>query len=705
MAFEVVFSDGTALPYLIGAALVAILVGSAGIYRFVLLLPAAALYTLVAVYGRPPLSPSGWEALFWQIGQDTYEAAQITYVNPVPYAAHPGLLVVLLPIVIIVVAFSILATLYEESPLISVAVLGLTIGILSTVSFETGIEPYFTVFLISAVALLLLAGDQSERLKPAAVLAGALVAGLVLILPNSAIAKEMFRPALIDWTRIGASGTSRLAVEADVGDYLTRGRDAELLRIQSSKPLFWRGGTLDYFDGVRWSSTVEPGEDDGEEVSDEVETSDVVQKVEVLEAETNLLFGGYQIQSVSVPEAELRSDGSWSSARPLAEDSTYRVLSRVPQPTTGQLESAGVSYSGVVEEKFLQLPAGRPQVVSETAEKIRADYAPETPYETARAIERYLVSDGGFSYNLNVDYGRGDRALEEFLGDGRQGFCTQFATSMALISRELGVPSRVVYGATTGKQEEPNEYVVSGYNMHTWVEIYFPGVGWYPFDPTPGFSVPDTMQANAPRPDLPDDLSYVSPEASALQKQAPTGPPPGREAPLPGEETTEPAGPEPQTLVPLYALLPVLLLVLIGAIPLTKGVLVARGRPEDLYRDLAGRLRDLPGAGARVADSPALTPTERLLLLAGAAGVEAAPFQNFARAYSESLYAQDPQPDTARTYRKALREYQKIPRWRRIVAAVSPVSLLLRARRRAAAYGKQLGKTLRGRLEGFRRGR
>ncbi|CAN5264107.1 hypothetical protein BH24ACT19_BH24ACT19_13830 [soil metagenome] len=703
-AFEVVFTGGTALPYLIGAALVALLVGSAGAYRFVLLLPVAALYTLVAVYGRPPLGPSGWEALFRQIGQDAQEAAQLTYVNPVPYAAHPGLLVVLLPIIVIVVAFATSATLYEESPLISVAVLGLTIGFLSTVSFETGIGPYFTVFRVSAIALLLLASDRAERPKPAAVLAGALVVGLVLVLPNSSIAKEIFRPALIDWTRIGAAGTSRLSVEADVGDYLTRGRDEELLRIQSSEPLFWRGGTLDYFDGVRWSSTVEPGEDDGEEVSPEVETSSVVQKVRVLEAETNLLFGGYQIQSVSVPDAEARSDGSWSSARPLAEDSSYRVISQIPQPTTTQLQSAGTSYPGVVEAKFLQLPAGRPEVLRETAEKIRADYAPETPYEAARAIERYLISDGGFTYNLNVDYGRGDRALEEFLGDGRQGFCTQFATSMALISRELGVPSRVVYGATTGKEDEPDEYVVSGYNMHTWVEVYFPGVGWYPFDPTPGFPVPSTMQANAPRPELPDDLSYVSPEAPALQNQQSSAPDSAPEDAPPDTETASPDGRDYARAL-TYALPPILLLLLLAAIPLTKKTLVARGRPEDLYRDLTGRLRDLPGAGAKIADSPALTPTERLLLLAGAAGVEAGPFQNFARAYSESLYAQDPRPDTARTYRKALREYGRLPRWRRTLAAVNPVSLLLRARGRLVAYRKRLAKTLRGGVKWLRRRR
>ncbi len=702
-AFDVVFTGGAAVPYLIGASLVALLVGSAGAYRFVLLMPVASLYTVFAVYGWPPLGPNGWEALFRQIGQDVDEAAQITYANPVPYTVHPGLLVVLLPIIILVVAFATTATLYEESPLISVAVLGLTIGLLGTVSFETGIGPYFAIFLVSAVALLLLASDRGERPKPAAVLAGALVVGLVLVLPNASIAKEVFRPALIDWTRIEAAGTSRLAVEADVGDYLTRGRDEELLRIQSSEPLFWRGGTLDHFDGVRWSSTVEPDEDDGEEVSPEVETSSVVQKVRVLKAETNLLFGGYQIQSVSVPDAKARSDGSWSSARPLAEDSSYRVISQIPQPTTAQLQSAGTSYPGVVEEKFLQLPADRPEVLRETAEKIRADYAPETPYETARAIERYLISDGGFTYNLNVDYGRGDRALEEFLGDGRQGFCTQFATSMALISRELGVPSRVVYGATTGKEDEPDEYVVSGYNMHTWVEVYFPGVGWYPFDPTPGFPVPSTMQANASRPHLPDDLSYVSPEAPALQNQQSSGPPPGRETPLPDEQSTNPTGTSFARIL-IYALPPILLLLLLVAIPLTKKALVARGRQEDLYRDLTGRLRDLPGARARIADSPALTPTERLLLLAGAAGVEAGPFQNFARAYSESLYAQDPRSDTARTYRKALREYDKLHRWRRTLAAVNPVSLLLRARRWLTVHGERLAKTLRGGVKRFRRG-
>ena len=702
-AFSALFVGG-ALPYLLGAALVALLVGSAGAYRFALLFPAIALYGLVALYGRPPLSLGGWRQLLERIGQDVYEAAGIMYVNPIPYDAHPGLLVFLVPILMIVVAFATSATLYEYSPVVSVAVLGMTIGVLSTISFETGIGPFFALFLVSGVALLLLTGDgvgRGEGLKPAAVLAGALVILLVLALPNAPVAREAIRPAAMDWTKIGTSDASRLAVEVDVGDYLTTGRDVELMRVQSSEPLLWRGGTLDYFDGSRWSSTVEPVGDYGEEISANVPTYQVQQRVEMLEAETNLIFGGYRISGVTVPRAQERSDGSWASVRPFTEGSYYRVISRVPQPTTAQLQAAGAFYPTSVQENFLQLPADRPEVLRETTQNILARYEPQTPYAAARAIERYLIYDGGFTYDLSVDYDRTDSAIEEFLGGDKRGFCSQFATSMALLAREMGLPSRVVYGATSGDEVKPDEYVVTGYDMHTWVEIYFPGVGWYPFDPTPGFSIPATMEANAPRPPLPIPEYNASPQNPAPRQEEASEPVPKTQQPPTADE---PAGSAEKTSAPspyAYALPPVLLLaLLITGVPLLKRLLAARGRPDDLYRDLVGRLRDVlpPGTtGAIVADSPALTPTERLLLLTGAVGVEAGPFREFARTYSESLYAPDPRPDAVCAYRKALREYEKLPPWKRTLGAINPGSLLSRARQALAAYQARLGKALRGR--------
>jgi transglutaminase-like putative cysteine protease len=686
-AFSTLFTNG-ALPYLLGAALIGILVGSAGAYRFILLFPAAMLYTLCVVYGRLPLSLKGWQRLFEEIGQDFYEAAQIMYASAIPYSVHSGLLILLIPIAVLVVSFATSSTLYEESPVVSVSILGLTIGILSTVSVETGTGPFFGLFLVCGTALLLFTGDgvrRGERLRPSAVLGGALVLFFVLALPQTPFAEAAIQPALVDWTRIGTSDASRLAVKADVGDYLTTGRSAQLMRIRSPEPLLWRGGTLDHFDGVHWSSTVKPDEHDGEEISADVPTRDVTQKVDVLEAETSLLFGGYKISAVSIPSAGGRSDGSWISARPLAEGSFYQVHSRIPQPTATQLEVAGTAYPEPVREKFLQLPEDRPEVLGQTAQKIQADYAPETPYQAARAIERYLLHDGGFTYNLDVDYDRADTAIEEFLGEGREGFCTQFATSMALLARELGFPSRVVYGATTGRKVGPDEYLVTGNNVHTWVEVYFPGVGWYPFDPTPGFSIPSAMEANAPRPEVPILQNNSPPEnPTALRASQPPQPVPNSRN-TPTNKGSQGSIEEDSSWAS-YGLPPILLLLAlcVAVVPLTKRLLVARGRPEDLYQDLMGRLRDvllLNGAVAAIADSPALTPTERLLLLAGAVGAEAEPFRGFARTYSESLYAPNPRASVARAYHVALREYKELPRWKRVLGSLNPGSLFLRMRR------------------------
>lgn len=701
-------SGYSAFWVMIGAAACALLAGSAGRMRFVLVLPAAALYSLLAAYGPPPLTPGGWEALLRELRTDLYVAANTMYTEPVPYDLSSGVLFAIVPMAMVVVSFAASATLYERSPVVSVAALGLTIGVLSTVSFEDGVGPFFAAFLASAVGLLLSSSGGGRGLLPAGVAAGTAVAVTVLLLPRAPLAEYTISPGAIDWTRIGAGDTSRLGVQADVGDYLTTGREAELLRIRSEEPLYWRGGTLDHFDGVRWSSTVRPGEDDGYEVAPGVQTRLVVQSVQVLNARTELVFGGYRIVKTSLPDGyvEQLSDGSWVAAGPFEEGDYYRVLSAVPQPTAAQLATAGTDYPGYIREKFLQLPEDTPGVVGETARMIQRRYDPTNPYQAARAVERYLLYDGGFVYNLDVSYRRADRAIEEFLGDGREGFCTQFATSMALILREMGIPTRVVYGATTGERVGENEYVVTGSNMHTWVEVFFPGVGWYPFDPTPGFGLPQAMEANAPRASVSGPAGSPIPENPALRP----GDLPERvrtpEAPLPerpaGDKRADAAGKEREGL-PLWPLLVPAALFLAALPPLAKRALVAREHPADLYRDLAGRLRDaLPPGRSSLADSPALTVGERLEMLCGALGLDGRPFGEFARAYSEHLYARDASPRRLRAaYRRALREYKRLPGWRRALAALNPASLLLRARRRVGEGRAALVKRLR-RLRGAR---
>jgi transglutaminase-like putative cysteine protease len=705
---SIIAGERAFLPLLLAAA-VGAAVGSAGRWRFVLLVPAGALYTILAVYGMPPVfSPGEWRTFGYRIGNDVIDAALVMYAQPVPYDLAPGIFVMLLPVVVIVAAFATSTALYEGSPVLSVAVLGLTIGVLSTVAFEDGAGPFFAIFLACAVGLLLSAGSVGEEGPGrAAILAGTVVVALALLVPRMPLNDATISPGMIDWTRIGTGGTSRLDVQADVGDYLEAGRDAELFRVESSEPLLWRGGTLDSFDGVRWTDTTEPAEEDGPELYPNVSTRVVDQEVEVLNAKTDVLFGGYMVIDSSLLGAVENSDASWTVNEPFEEGSTYGVTSLVPQPTEEQLQSAGTAYPAAVQRKFLQLPASTPGVVGETARRIEGEYDTSTPYEAARAVERYLIYDGGFVYNLDVSYRRADRAIEEFLGDGKEGFCTQFSTSMALILRDMGIPSRVVYGATTGDEVDEGEYVVTGSNMHTWVEAYFPGVGWYPFNPTPGFSMPSAMEANAPRPALPYPTSPLGPEEARVRQRSPA-----EQAQAPRQQEQQAAGQDGQDRSgaggerspawPLFVGLPA---VLVAAVPLSKRALAARGRPEDLYGDLAGRLRDVlrPNTAA-VADSPALTPTERLLLLAGAAGVDEEPVRRFAGAYSDHLYSADGDGGGLDpSYRRALGAYAALPAWKRALAAFNPGSLLARAGRGVASGRARAGKALRGKLRALLR--
>lgn len=75
--------------------------------------------------------------------------------------------------------------------------------------------------------------------------------------------------------------------------------------------------------------------------------------------------------------------------------------------------------------------------------------------------------------------------VSEFLAQ-RRGYCEQFAGTYAAFARAVGLPSRVVVGYTPGELRDDGRYYVQGKHAHAWPEIYFDGVGWVPFEPTPG---------------------------------------------------------------------------------------------------------------------------------------------------------------------------------------------------------------------------
>jgi transglutaminase-like putative cysteine protease len=109
------------------------------------------------------------------------------------------------------------------------------------------------------------------------------------------------------------------------------------------------------------------------------------------------------------------------------------------------------------------------------------------PYAATVAIEAWLRSSGGFSYNEHPPQISGMPPLVAFVTRTQQGYCQHFAGAMALMLRYLGIPSRVAAGFTSGVYDaDKGTWRVNDRNAHTWVEVWFQGYGWLPFDPTPG---------------------------------------------------------------------------------------------------------------------------------------------------------------------------------------------------------------------------
>jgi hypothetical protein len=151
----------------------------------------------------------------------------------------------------------------------------------------------------------------------------------------------------------------------------------------------------------------------------------------------------------------------------------------------------------------------------------RAIGAQTDQYRVALAIESYLRSDR-FSYSLRPRASRYSSPYAAFLFDTHAGYCQQFAGVMALLLRFNGIPARVVVGFTQGEQERKGVFLVRRNDAHAWVEAYFPGAGWAPFEPTPGSALPTDVSIGAGGPSTAADAGAGSSAAGgALSRDLP----------------------------------------------------------------------------------------------------------------------------------------------------------------------------------------
>jgi transglutaminase-like putative cysteine protease len=182
----------------------------------------------------------------------------------------------------------------------------------------------------------------------------------------------------------------------------------------------------------------------------------------------------------------------------------YQATSLEIDPTQQQFAGAvnnppHMSGSLYVPPAFYSLSNLARQIVGKSA---------TTPYQEALALQSWFQTRGHFTYSLNAPGGSGPAALKNFLENSKSGYCQQFAFAMAVLARLLGIPSRVAVGYTAGTRTGPGNYEIRTSDAHAWPELYFTGLGWLPWEPTPsgpavgqGTAVPppySTATAGAP---------------------------------------------------------------------------------------------------------------------------------------------------------------------------------------------------------------
>lgn len=288
---------------------------------------------------------------------------------------------------------------------------------------------------------------------------------------------------------------------ADLKRDLTQGPDVDVITLDTTDPdpSYLRISVLNTFDGDAWRPSARdiPSKQraDGALPKPPGLVSSVPSRTYPVRLQVSDDFESRWLPT-PYPVTSLNAAGDWRYDRTTmdfisaVEDQTtaglsYRLRSQVLSPTAEQLAEAIPAPLSIYTPNTA-VPDDLPDYVRQLARTVTA--GKPTRFEQAVALQQFFRVNGGFRYSTDRSEGNGTDALLSFLRtgeDGRVGYCEQFAAAMALMGRTLGIPSRVAVGFLHPDRVRADTYVYSAHDLHAWPEMYFGGVGWVRFEPTP----------------------------------------------------------------------------------------------------------------------------------------------------------------------------------------------------------------------------
>jgi protein-glutamine gamma-glutamyltransferase len=277
-----------------------------------------------------------------------------------------------------------------------------------------------------------------------------------------------------------------------------------VMRVRSQAEGFWRVMAFDQYTGQGWkvsrnaNSTIlrrapwsfrfaVP------QVSPQSRTKEIVQTYSILAEFPNLLPALSQAREIYFPTQEIALDpeGGLRSPGPLEEGLTYSVVSDVPYRDRTRLNRISKHYPKAIRETYLQVPAAAMPSIRQKTEALlaKAQRPLPTPYEKALYLTQSLKQQ--YSLQANIPSLKPDQDLvETFLSDWGGGYPDHFASVLTVMLRSIGIPARLTTGFGPGEFNPfTGMHVVRNTDAYALSEVYFPGHGWFTFDPIPGHSL------------------------------------------------------------------------------------------------------------------------------------------------------------------------------------------------------------------------
>jgi transglutaminase-like putative cysteine protease len=334
---------------------------------------------------------------------------------------------------------------------------------------------------------------------------------------------------------------------------------APVFSVETTHRSYWRGETRSYYTGSGWemsdgdkqAAAGAAGLDialnkDSRFNTNLLRTVTVRQSVELLSEDESypVLFGAFAISKIESMNGEKtgsdklrwsprQSELRWNESGKNSYPESYTIESEMPVATGDELKKAvnppNINQFG----EYLQLPRDLPVRVRQLALDVTAGAS--TPYEKAELLRQYLQLNFAYTNKPKTELGKSSDFVDRFLFEIQEGYCDYFSSTMAVLSRSIGIPSRWVKGYVAGYNEMedipfgqvpveilqnpdgPGTYTVRNSDAHSWVELYFHGYGWIPFEATSGFALPAVQQTEETAPVV---LPEVTPQAEATPAAA-----------------------------------------------------------------------------------------------------------------------------------------------------------------------------------------